>query len=191
MSYPTVHRETERVARKGHACVCCPAPITRGDRYVEHFSVSDGDPYSAKLCLPCRDLIHAIFDHMEDPDEGLDFADPAYEVRSLEDDEERRPLCLAWYARRRCPVRYVGERRFSFSWCESAELDLRIVNVGCEREIWPCLDQVVLETRGPLADVDVDALRARFLAASDDELLGLVASVAGGGPPASAWRVAA
>lgn len=51
----SVWSEREVCARKMARCWCCGGGIAVGDRYVVHFSVSDGMPSYEKLCLPCRD----------------------------------------------------------------------------------------------------------------------------------------
>lgn len=50
-----VWRETERKARKPHACDCCGGAIPAGAVYLVHFSVFDGTATSEKMCGPCRD----------------------------------------------------------------------------------------------------------------------------------------
>lgn len=51
----SVWSEREVCARKMARCWCCGGGIAVGDRYVAHFSVSDGMPNYEKLCLPCHD----------------------------------------------------------------------------------------------------------------------------------------
>lgn len=184
-----VYRETVHAARKAHRCDCCPVTITPGMRYVRHFSVYEGEAYSAARCLPCRDMVRAVFD-ANDPDFELYIPELHDDVCELESDPETRPLALAWHARCGRPVRYVGARRFGFDWSGSARADVRIVTVSCRQAGGRCGVEVI-EVRGPLASVDVDALRARFLAASDDELLAMLAQAEQALEPQTAWPEAA
>jgi len=78
----TVYRETEHTARKAHRCESCPALIMPGDRYVDHFSITDGDSCSVRFCLPCAALIAAIWDE-RDPDDHLTYEDLGGVVDSL------------------------------------------------------------------------------------------------------------
>lgn len=48
-----VWRETSRRARGAHCCSACGGTIQPGDRYVEFFSVFEGDAAVAKACLAC------------------------------------------------------------------------------------------------------------------------------------------
>lgn len=180
----TVYRDTIRTARKAHRCDCCPATIQPGEKYVSHFSITDGDAYSAKRCLPCQDVVRAIFD-ANDSDFLLYDAEMHEDVCSLESDAETRPLALAWHARCGRPARYVDSLRFDFDWSESERTDSRIVTIATDG--WPRRTHIIVEVRGTLGIVDVDSLRARFVSASDDELLALVDSARAHGEPLPAW----
>lgn len=48
-----VWSETPRQARKAHRCSCCGQTIARGETYVAHFSVLQGDVTAEKLCGRC------------------------------------------------------------------------------------------------------------------------------------------
>lgn len=49
-----VWRETKCKARKVHRCSCCRRAILPGEEYLQHFSVFEGDPTSAKCCAECE-----------------------------------------------------------------------------------------------------------------------------------------
>jgi hypothetical protein len=45
-----------KTARKEHRCASCEMTIARGDRYLHHFHVYDGDPSVEKACAVCGAL---------------------------------------------------------------------------------------------------------------------------------------
>lgn len=51
--YCDVWRETERTARKEHKCSSCGLLIIRGDKYIEHFDIYDGETNRSKCCMAC------------------------------------------------------------------------------------------------------------------------------------------
>ena len=48
-----VWRETMHTARKSRGCDCCSALIAKGDKYLKHFSVFEGDATSEVMCSAC------------------------------------------------------------------------------------------------------------------------------------------
>jgi hypothetical protein len=51
-----VWRETRHTARKRHSCDCCGAAISVGEKYLQHYSVFEGDPTNEKMCGACADI---------------------------------------------------------------------------------------------------------------------------------------
>ncbi len=45
--------EAEVTARKPHVCCCCSRTIAKGEKYVRHFSVFEGDCERQKVCGQC------------------------------------------------------------------------------------------------------------------------------------------
>lgn len=50
---PSVWNERWQRARKPYRCVCCHTLIAINDRYLYHFSVSDGNAWTDRLCKTC------------------------------------------------------------------------------------------------------------------------------------------
>lgn len=48
-----VWNEAARKARKEHKCACCERTIRKGETYLVHFSVFEGDATSEKMCDEC------------------------------------------------------------------------------------------------------------------------------------------
>lgn len=53
-SYSEVWNEKEQKARKNHKCDCCNGPILKGEKYIRHFSIFDGQVTSEKCCESCQ-----------------------------------------------------------------------------------------------------------------------------------------
>lgn len=45
--------ESPVFARKTHECSACQSAITKGDPYLKHANVFDGEFTSEKMCFPC------------------------------------------------------------------------------------------------------------------------------------------
>src|SRR5688500_8611718 len=46
-------RETPRMARKEHKCKPCGGVIRRGENYIEHFDIYEGEANREACCLAC------------------------------------------------------------------------------------------------------------------------------------------
>lgn len=58
LEHTTVWDETIiKRARKDHECDCCGATIPKGDSYLKHFSVFDGDVTCEKQCNACTAMV--------------------------------------------------------------------------------------------------------------------------------------
>ena len=58
--YCEVFEVSHRKARKHHKCSACDGPIRPGDRYVNVFTVFQGDAETIKRCLRCDAIFCAI-----------------------------------------------------------------------------------------------------------------------------------
>lgn len=56
-----LHRERIVTARKEHACCECKGIIKPNEKYEYVFMISEGEPYVAKTCLPCKELRDVFF----------------------------------------------------------------------------------------------------------------------------------
>jgi len=56
----TVWREEERKAAKVHRCSDCGGVIAKGERYMNHAGLYDGQWSGAKRCADCTFLIHEV-----------------------------------------------------------------------------------------------------------------------------------
>lgn len=62
-----VWREKLRTARRDYRCACCGGPIRAGERYLDHFSVFEGNATSERMCNACdrdADVFAAAHDGM-------------------------------------------------------------------------------------------------------------------------------
>jgi hypothetical protein len=88
-----VWREAWVKARKERWCGACGARILVGDRYLKHFSVYDGSPHRAAVCLPCGEAHEAFGDehnvHLAPPD-SVDYELKECIQNSDEDDDAAR-----------------------------------------------------------------------------------------------------
>lgn len=57
----TVHRRTERRARRAHACIECGEAITPGERYVSITGRWDDSWHRLAICLGCDDIRSTLF----------------------------------------------------------------------------------------------------------------------------------
>ena len=55
-SIADVWSERHRKAAKPHRCSCCDVEIAKGERYLSHFSITDGNPNPECLCSPCETI---------------------------------------------------------------------------------------------------------------------------------------
>lgn len=58
--YPSCHKNTWRKARKQHTCVECGQQITKGETYLYHSGVWDGEPASFKQCRLCAETFEIM-----------------------------------------------------------------------------------------------------------------------------------
>jgi hypothetical protein len=114
-----VWQETHRRARKSHVCHCCGGSIDSGEVYIVHFSVSDGEVTTEKMCALC-DLAAADFQQHHKTR-----SNPSYMRELLEeclvdevgyrsvyiDDEETRQLMSATAAKWKRYLDEMNERR--------------------------------------------------------------------------------
>lgn len=56
----TVFRETFRTAIKPYYCDTCGIPISKGEKYLYHFSVYDGRAQSERACALCAEAKSAF-----------------------------------------------------------------------------------------------------------------------------------
>lgn len=54
--YASVWQERYVRARKEHTCRACGSVITKGERYLYHFNVTDREPSYERACEPCAKL---------------------------------------------------------------------------------------------------------------------------------------
>lgn len=65
--------ETEYASRKPHRCDYCRGTIPAGTRYLKIAGEWQGDFYSARGHIDCRDLWNALYDEYADHGEGMAF----------------------------------------------------------------------------------------------------------------------
>jgi hypothetical protein len=104
----TVWRETPRTARKVHRCSVCARAIQPGELYIDHFSLDENGPCTAKVCSDCRQA-QDIFAAAHEDEYGPSYIQPPGFATLLSDciaegDEESetrwRPMLNAINARR-------------------------------------------------------------------------------------------
>lgn len=91
-----VWRETPRMARRERKCNSCGGNIRRGEAYLDHFDLFEGEPTSASMCFACwlsrKELSEAHDGFISHPNNlSEDISHCADESREYDDDDNELP----------------------------------------------------------------------------------------------------
>lgn len=93
---PELWSESEVKARKNHRCDTCLTQIAKGDKYLKHFSIFQGDQSDAKMCWQCyqdrKDFAAAHGGVLAHPDGFIEMLNDCIYEGDDDSDKNWRPM---------------------------------------------------------------------------------------------------